>query len=388
MNQLGYFGKIQHRGDFVRFNLPQSFTKVWDDWLQQIILDGEQHHQSEWKSFYDNAPSQHFVLSSGIAGSQIWVGVLLPSQDKVGRRFPFCLAMSLSEHNLPCVTAARLTPWFRDAQSLLSRIKASDYEFDQLQIELGTLAKKYEQSDILSPSPLTITSKPDSDSIGVTIDSSNPLNDPVAAQALLDALLTQTLSEYSIWMCQDGDNQSMLHSGLPTGQSALTLFSGDMQSCSTTSIDLVSLNLSAIALTPIKDHLAVDTQAAVFDDQLGSTVAETPAGALSADSSTVLQDDNSSDTSTQANDILQVDAESDDQSADTGDTADNLNSDNAPQPLSADPAEQSPSADDWAVLEGFKVVDEQAVEIPIPEVEPLELDESESSDTDDAPWET
>jgi len=401
VNQLGYFGKTQHRGDFVRFNLPQSFTKVWDDWLQQIILDGEQYHQSEWKTLYDKAPAHHFVFSSGIAGSQMWIGILLPSQDKVGRRFPFCLAMSLPEYNLPCVAAAQLAPWFVDAQNLLSRMQTSDFDFDQLQAELGHLAEKYEQNEIPSSSPLASMPNLHSDAIGVTVDSAMPLNNPVATQALLDGLLTQTLGEYSLWMCQDGSNQSLLHSGLPVGQSALAMFRGDMQTCATTRVEIASLGLSASALAPLdmpisESHQAVtgdenlaNAQPSGLPDALPNVLADAPAGASIA----ALHGDDLTDTNMQvsnADEISTLSANplSADPVPDSAGSQDDLNATNEYQPLDASTIEQIPSADDWAALDEFKVADDGLVEVTIPEVEPLELDEDESADTEDAPWET
>ena len=339
MNQLGYFGKTRHRGDFVRFNLPQTFTKVWDDWLQQIILEGEQYHQDGWKAVYDNAPAIHFVLSAGIAGNQMWIGIVHASQDKVGRRFPFCLAMSLPEYKLPCVEASLMAPWFADASNLLRRVASSDFDFDQLQQELGVLAEQYAQESIPDSPALSTLPNLHSDDVGIAIDTADPLNNPAATQALLDGLLTQTLGEYSLWMCQNGSHQSLLHSGLPTGQSALSLFSGDTQTCTPTCINLAALGLSAASVAASTEVTQLNELAA--------------AAQPSADS-----------------DSLNLDS-----------TIEHL-------PLDTSTMEQVPSADDWAALDDFSVSDDTAVSITIPEVEPLELDEDESADSDTAPWET
>jgi type VI secretion system protein ImpM len=379
VNQLGYFGKTRHRGDFVRFNLPQSFTKVWDDWLQQLILDGEQHHQNEWKSLYDNAPAHRFVLSAGIAGSQMWLGMLLPSQDKVGRRFPFCLAMSLPEENLPCVTASRMTPWFCDAQNLLARMQTSDFDFDQLQAELGKLADKYEQSVTSSVPPITTIPNLYSDTVGVTIDSADPLNNPLATQALLDGVLTQTLGEYSLWMCQDGSNQSLLHSGLPIGQSALAMFRGDMQTCAPTRVDLASLGFSTIAAASTQIHLNHEDHeqhtSAGEDHLMGAAIAG-------------VHGDSLMDNAEHASDTTQANAKPEAQSSISIETQDDLNATDEYQPLDTSTVEQITSADDWAALDEFKVADDEHIKVTIPEVEPLELDEDDSADTEDAPWET
>ncbi|MFK7853261.1 MAG: type VI secretion system-associated protein TagF [Granulosicoccus sp.] len=359
MNQLGYFGKTRHRGDFVRFNLPQSFTKVWDDWLQQIILDGEQYYQQEWKSLYDNAPAHHFVLSSGIAGNQVWVGILLPSQDKVGRRFPFCLAMSLTEFNLPLVSAAQLAPWFKDAHELLVRMQGGDFDFDLLQVELASLAEKYAQ-DAPATSPLITMPNLHSDSIGIAVNTADPLDNAVATQALLDAALIQTLGEYSLWMCQDGSKQSLLHSGLPVGQSALAMFSGDSQACAPTQLDISSFDASAFTAAAVLQQLPENENDAMDETSefiQANSSPENPDYGLNESEHL----DSNNDQVIDNNDI---------QALDTG------------------ALEQAPSADDWAALDEFDEAADVPVTLRMPKVEPLELDDDDSIDTEDAPWET
>lgn len=359
MNQLGYFGKTHHRGDFVRFNLPQSFTKVWDDWLQQIILDGEQHYQQEWKSLYDNAPAHDFVLSSGIAGNQVWVGILLPSQDKVGRRFPFCLAMSLPENNLPLVSAARLAPWFKDANELLVRMQSNDFEFDLLQIELANLAEKYAQ-DAPAASPLSTMPNLHSDSIGIAINTEKPLNNTAATQALLDAALIQTLGEYSLWMCQQGSEQSLLHSGLPVGQSALAMFSGDSQACAPTQLDISSFNATAVTAAAVLPQLP-ETEYDAMDE-----TAEFK----------------------QLNESPDIPGDGMHESMHPASSSEQGHDNNDLQSLDTDALEQAPSADDWAALDEFDEAADVPVTVRIPKVEPLELDDDDSIDTEDVPWET
>jgi type VI secretion system protein ImpM len=157
VNQLGYYGKTPHHGDFVRFNLPQSFIKVWDDWLQQIMINGESQSQS-WPTQYAQAPAYRFVLSGGIAGNTPWIGILKTSQDKEGRRFPFCLALSLPEHELPCVSVSTKALWFDEAEALLTRVAAREYNFDDLQGELALLAKKHTKPSTPTASPISLAS--------------------------------------------------------------------------------------------------------------------------------------------------------------------------------------------------------------------------------------
>lgn len=87
--RLGFFGKLPSHGDFIRWGLSRTFVSAWDAWLQTV-----------WSSSADEAPIAHparrscrFFLGSGLCGPSAVSGVLLPSADKVGRRFPLLVAV-------------------------------------------------------------------------------------------------------------------------------------------------------------------------------------------------------------------------------------------------------------------------------------------------------
>ena len=243
MNQLGYYGKTPHDGDFVRFNLPQSFIKVWDDWLQQIMINGESQSQS-WPTQYAQAPAYRFVLSGGIAGNTPWIGILKTSQDKEGRRFPFCLALSLPEHELPCVSVSTKALWFDEAETLLTRVAAREYNFDDLQGELALLAKKHTKPSTPTASPISLASTQSSDDVTISVLSSNALRSNQTLPSLLDTVLQQTLGEYSLWMTSGGIDMTVINAGLPTNNAGLALFNSDWKNASTAHIDLKTLPAS------------------------------------------------------------------------------------------------------------------------------------------------
>jgi len=89
----GLFGKLPAHGDFVRRGLPTSFCEPWDAWLQRG-LDAARTALGEvgWAATWDAAPAWRFVLPPGACGPDAAAGVMLPSADSVGRRFPLTLA--------------------------------------------------------------------------------------------------------------------------------------------------------------------------------------------------------------------------------------------------------------------------------------------------------
>jgi type VI secretion system ImpM family protein len=85
----GLFGKLPAHGDFLCRALPDSFVQPWDDWLQAGMAEaratlGEESYAEAWSS----APAWRFLLPPQACGPDAVAGLLLASEDLVGRRFP------------------------------------------------------------------------------------------------------------------------------------------------------------------------------------------------------------------------------------------------------------------------------------------------------------
>lgn len=92
---FGAFGKMPSLGDFFHVNAPPGFVRVWDDWLQGAMTTASEAGQGDWDDQYMSAPIWRFALSPGLAGPAKTIGVLMPSVDRVGRRFPLALMRAL-----------------------------------------------------------------------------------------------------------------------------------------------------------------------------------------------------------------------------------------------------------------------------------------------------
>ena len=92
---FGAFGKMPSLGDFFHLNAPAGFVRAWDDWLQGAMMAAQQAGGEAWDSQYMTAPIWRFALSPGLAGAAKIIGVLMPSVDRVGRRFPLALMAAL-----------------------------------------------------------------------------------------------------------------------------------------------------------------------------------------------------------------------------------------------------------------------------------------------------
>ncbi|MCU9849873.1 type VI secretion system-associated protein TagF [Defluviimonas sp. WL0024] len=92
---FGAFGKMPAAGDFIRAGTPPGFVAAWDAWLQGGMLDCQQAFGAAWDAAFMSAPIWRFGISGGLAGPQPATGVLMPSVDRVGRRFPLTLVAAL-----------------------------------------------------------------------------------------------------------------------------------------------------------------------------------------------------------------------------------------------------------------------------------------------------
>jgi type VI secretion system protein ImpM len=86
----GFFGKLPARGDFVSAGLSRDFVSCWDGWVSSVLAAAVSAAGDDWLQ----APAWHFCLAPGVCGAGRVTGVLLASNDKVGRRFPLTLAWS------------------------------------------------------------------------------------------------------------------------------------------------------------------------------------------------------------------------------------------------------------------------------------------------------
>lgn len=94
---FGFFGKIPAHGDFIRSRGKVSFINEWDGFLQQGLAESRRRLKEDWDVAYQNSPIWRFLLEPDICGGQAVTGVLMPSQDRVGRRFPLTLFHPLME---------------------------------------------------------------------------------------------------------------------------------------------------------------------------------------------------------------------------------------------------------------------------------------------------
>jgi len=135
----GYFGKIVSLPDFVSRRLPRSFLEPWDDWLQQSVLSGQERLGAAWHDTYMTSPIWRFLLSSGVCGSDAWTGVLMPSVDRVGRQFPFTLAVAIPDA-MGRLALLTQSAWFEALEQLALSTLDDPFDLEAFDASLQRLA--------------------------------------------------------------------------------------------------------------------------------------------------------------------------------------------------------------------------------------------------------
>ncbi|CAG8865817.1 hypothetical protein PS627_01736 [Pseudomonas fluorescens] len=119
MNDVGFYGKLACRGDFVSRGLPQTFIKPWDQWLAAGMQASQHDLGEQWLQAYLVSPLWRFALAAGVCGPDAVVGVLMPSIDRVGRYFPLTVAQVLEPGQPLTTMVADGDQWFEAAEAAL-----------------------------------------------------------------------------------------------------------------------------------------------------------------------------------------------------------------------------------------------------------------------------
>jgi type VI secretion system protein ImpM len=129
----GWYGKLPGLGDFAMRRLPPNFVERWDAWLQ-AGLHGMPHARRE-SDDGALAPVRRFWLSPGVVDALAWGGLLMPSTDRAGRRFPLTVAQPMPA--LAQAIAARR--WFSSVVAAMRFTQGNEQTLDDFEDCLSAL---------------------------------------------------------------------------------------------------------------------------------------------------------------------------------------------------------------------------------------------------------
>lgn len=99
MTQIAVFGKHPSFGDFVAYGVPPKLRGELQTWVTEMFAGARAACGEDWHDVFDGARPVRFWLGQTILG-QCLRGVLRPSRDTVGRRYPM-IALSPDASCLP-----------------------------------------------------------------------------------------------------------------------------------------------------------------------------------------------------------------------------------------------------------------------------------------------
>ncbi|WP_269745364.1 type VI secretion system-associated protein TagF [Tritonibacter horizontis] len=210
---FGAFGKMPTVGDFFRLSPPAGFVTVWDHWIQSVMTAGQGLYGPHFDRHYMSAPIWRFTLPSGVAGGQKLTGVIMPSVDRVGRRFPLTLVSALETPGPVALDHLSDSKMFERLEDIALDCLEDTMDQERLAQTLATVAVP----DMRAVAPLR-ASEECIVLTGVGEVSKLPL-------AVAGGLLERQGQDFGIWSAiLDGNPRMLACRGLPTGAQAMGLF--------------------------------------------------------------------------------------------------------------------------------------------------------------------
>ncbi len=138
---VGWYGKLPTLGDFVSKRLPDEFVKPWDAWLQAGMLEAKATFSQDWEEHFLTFPFWRFLIERDLVTQQTWTGLMIPSADRVGRLFPFTIALPLDRASAATLDLSRLDALLDKLQALVNKLLEDDLleAFEESLVQIGAL---------------------------------------------------------------------------------------------------------------------------------------------------------------------------------------------------------------------------------------------------------
>jgi type VI secretion system protein ImpM len=143
LTEVGFYGKLPCRGDFLQRRAPQDFVDAWDAWLQESLHTLRTRLEEQWLNIYLTGPVWRFALAAGVCGAGTYIGILVPSVDRVGRYFPLTVVARLEPEDCLLAVACASRGWFEAAEHLvLDALDAEALDFDTFDEQIALLRER------------------------------------------------------------------------------------------------------------------------------------------------------------------------------------------------------------------------------------------------------
>lgn len=224
----GFYGKLPTHGDFLSRNIPRTFIDPWDNWLQSAIAASQEQLGDKWLDYFLVAPVWKFILSDGNCGEHAWVGLIIPSVDRVGRYFPLTIASHITEPVKPVALIDECHHWLEQAEDIALSTLHDDFQLEQLEESLAALGEPV-ISRINSNELINEIHKEKRFQGHFSMDpvNSNPLS---SFPAISHFFIEQAFSSYSFWWTSGSEDikpSFLVCEGLPERDGFSSFLDGD-----------------------------------------------------------------------------------------------------------------------------------------------------------------
>ncbi|MCB1914548.1 MAG: type VI secretion system-associated protein TagF [Rhodocyclaceae bacterium] len=222
----GWYGKLPATGDFVSRRLPNEFVSAWDSFLGDAIAGSRALLGDAWLQHYLASPIWQFIAFQPLCGPGAFVGLMMPSVDRVGRYFPLTICSRLAMIPDTIDGADALLDW-------LGTLEGAALGALDPQASLDDFEAALRRQNELSPLPAEhVAGMPphsrEALSPGLFMLREGPELSSWLAQAFVDPA---RLSGHSIWwsFALDGDRiPAAVLRGLPGSQSYARMIGGSI----------------------------------------------------------------------------------------------------------------------------------------------------------------
>ena len=225
----GYHGKVSTYGDFVSRGLPTSFIDPWDAWLQEAIFCSRQQLGENWLNCYLTGPIYRFALAPGICGENAWLGIMMPSVDRIGRYYPMTIATMNRLNINPFLAMQQEAKWFTDAESLALSSLTDNFSLEKFNCELNELKPEslFSCDDVILSSE-QVTKQNSHQAWQKTMGNNQAISDVLPY--FLSDFLKDHYFAYSLWWTQGSElvePSFLICEGLPPFEGVAAMLDGN-----------------------------------------------------------------------------------------------------------------------------------------------------------------
>ncbi|MCZ7447084.1 type VI secretion system-associated protein TagF [Agrobacterium rhizogenes] len=138
-DRIGFFGKLPSHGDFISDGLERELIGTFDDWMRSGMHACADMFAGRWPEIFSSSPPIRFIVESGIWGNSAYAGVLVPSADRVGRKYPLAIIAQLNGFRRHPRTLYLDDTWFMAVEALAETSMTGDFDMSRFNASIKKL---------------------------------------------------------------------------------------------------------------------------------------------------------------------------------------------------------------------------------------------------------